>query len=64
MATKTKGEEAEKPRYVVVEPLQHDGASYTPGDEIDLDESAAQALLMAGVIMIGLPIAPKPTDVE
>lgn len=40
--------------YVVIEPLQHDGASYAPGDAIDLDEAVAQQLLLAGLIAPGL----------
>lgn len=36
--------------YQVVEPLSHDGKSYGPGDEVELNDKESIALLGTGVI--------------
>lgn len=48
-ATKT----AKKPAlYRVLEPLQHDGASYLVGEEVELNEKDAAALLALEVVAV------------
>lgn len=38
------------PKYVVKEPLSHDGINYAPGEEVELAEVVAETLLSAGVL--------------
>ena len=47
-------------RYVVIDPLQHDGEDYAPGDTIDLNEPVATGLLESAVVMSAAPISPEP----